>query len=125
MTRTKWTAFALTALLTGLLASAAPAEAAKRRGARVTGKVNLNTAPAKQLQLLPRVGKKTAKAIVVYRVQHRFHSIRQVMKVKGIGKRTFLRIKRHLAVTGPNTLRKHRTKRQRKARGRKGRRVRR
>ncbi len=107
------------ALTAGLAAGAPPAEAARRgRGAKVTGKVNLNTANTRQLTLLPRVGKKTAQAIQAYRAKRRFRTIREVIQVKGIGKRTFLRLKPHLTVRGPTTIRKKgRSKRGRRSRG--------
>ena len=84
------------------------ANAAKRptRRTLIKGKVNLNTASTRQLSLLPRVGKRTAQAIIAHRAKKRFRAVREIMKVKGIGKRTFLRLKRHLSVTGPNTIRK-------------------
>jgi competence protein ComEA len=107
------------ALTAGLAAGAPPAEAARRgRGAKITGKVNLNTANTRQLTLLPRVGKKTAQAIQAYRAKRRFRTIREIIQVKGIGKRTFLRLKPHLTVRGPNTIRKKgRSKRGRRSRG--------
>jgi competence protein ComEA len=113
MTRTKLIAGALTALLFGaLVALSTPAEAKRRaRRTRIAGKVNINTAPAKQLTLLPRIGKSTAKRIVDYRGKQRFTAIRDIMRVKGIGKATFLKAKPYLSVHGPNTLHKLRLKR--------------
>jgi len=115
MTRTKLFAGALMALiLPALVALSTPADAKRKRGARrakITGKVNINTAKIRQLTLLPRIGKSTAKRIVAYRIKQRFGAIRDIMRVKGIGKRTFLKAKRHLTVRGPNTLRKRKTSR--------------
>jgi competence protein ComEA len=110
MTRRNLLGWALMALLIGLAGAARPAEArgrVPRQAAKVTGKVNLNTASVKQLRLLPRVGRTTANAIVAYRAQKQFRTIREVMRVKGIGKRTFLKLKRHLAVRGPNTIKRY------------------
>ncbi len=118
MTRTKLFAGALMALiLPALVAFSTPAEAKRKRSSRrakITGKVNLNTAKVRRLTLLPRIGKSTAKRIVAYRAKQRFGAIRDIMRVKGIGKATFLKAKRHLTVRGPNTLRKLKTKRSKK-----------
>ncbi len=115
MTRTKLFTGALMALiLPALAAFSTPADAKRKRASRkakITGKVNINTAKVRQLTLLPRIGKATAKRIVTYRAKHRFGAIRDFMRVKGIGKRTFLKAKKHLTVRGPNTLRKIKNKR--------------
>jgi len=116
MTRTKWTTLALAAMLTALGGSFATAKS--RSHTAVRGKANLNTASERQLRLLPRVGTKAAQAIVAYRAKHKFQSIREILKVRGIGKRTFLRLKPHLTVYGPNTIRKHKRPRKRRARRR-------
>ncbi|KMY69265.1 hypothetical protein AAU61_02870 [Desulfocarbo indianensis] len=51
--------------------------------------VNINTASEKELQQLKGVGPKTAKAIADYRKKHgEFKSAEDLMKVKGIGKKT-------------------------------------
>ena len=120
MTRTKLFVSALTALLLPALVGLSSVAVAKRRSrkAQITGKVNLNTAPVKLLVLLPRVGKATAKRIVDYRAKQRFSAIRDIMRVKGIGKATFLKAKPHLTVHGPNTLRKLKVKRAKRKAGR-------
>lgn len=119
MTRTKLFAGALMALiLPALVALSTPADAKRKRRARrakITGKVNINTAKIRQLTLLPRIGKSTAKRIVAYRAKQRFGAIRDIMRVKGIGKRIFLKAKQHLSVRGPNTLRKLKPKRSKRS----------
>lgn len=128
MTRTKLFTGALMALvLPALMALSTPAEAKRSRKAKrakIAGKVNLNTARIPQLTLLPRIGKSTAKCIVTYRAKHRFNAIRDIMRVKGVGKRTFLRAKSHLSVRGPNTLRKLKLKRKRNKRSKRNKRQR-
>lgn len=53
-------------------------------------KVNINTASAKELEQLAGVGPKYAKAIVDYRKKHgKFKKAEDIMKVKGIGKKTY------------------------------------
>ncbi|HEX8151927.1 MAG TPA: helix-hairpin-helix domain-containing protein [Thermoanaerobaculia bacterium] len=52
----------------------------------VSGVVNINTAEAAQLALLPRVGPKAAQRIVEYRKEHGpFRKTSDLMQVKGIG----------------------------------------
>lgn len=63
------------------------------------GKVNLNTGTAKELQQLPGIGKGLAKRIVEYRSTNGpFKSVEELMQVKGIGKKTFAKMKERLTV---------------------------
>ena len=70
----------------------------------VSGVVNLNTASAKQLALLPGVGPSRANAILAYREKNHFTKTEQIRQVKGVGKGVFKKIATHIAVSGPNTL---------------------
>lgn len=57
-------------------------------------KIDLNTATAKQLEALPRIGPKRAAAIVKYRKRiGRFTRVTQLLRIKGIGKKTLLRLR--------------------------------
>lgn len=50
--------------------------------------VDINTATTKQLQSLPGIGEKKARAIIDYRTENgRFLSINELTNVKGIGKK--------------------------------------
>ena len=71
----------------GKPAAAAPAVAA-------TDVINLNTATAVQLATLPGIGPKAAELIVQYRQKNgSFKKIEEIMNVRGIGEKTFLKLK--------------------------------
>ena len=64
--------------------------------------VNLNTAPAEQLERLPGVGPKTAARIIEYRQKSGgFKKIEELMNVRGIGEKAFLKMKPQLTVAPP------------------------
>ncbi|RMG94407.1 MAG: helix-hairpin-helix domain-containing protein [Deltaproteobacteria bacterium] len=69
------------------------------------GVVNLNTATVDQLDMLPGIGPATAERIVAYRKRHPFKKAIHVMRVKGIGRKKYERIKPYIAVQGETTLR--------------------
>ncbi len=70
-----------------------------------TGHVNINTASAEELRGLPGIGPSKADAIVALRRRvHRFRRIEEVMRVRGIGRATFRRLRTWLTVDGPTTL---------------------
>jgi competence protein ComEA len=72
---------------------------------KLKGVINLNTATQEQLKLLPRVGPKMAKRILAYRAKQKFKTIREIMKVKGIGSKTFLKMKPNLTVSAKTNVR--------------------
>ena len=56
--------------------------------------VNLNTATQAELEKLPGVGASTAKTIIEYRQKNGgFKKIEELMNVKGIGEKSFLKLK--------------------------------
>jgi competence protein ComEA len=69
----------------------------------VDGVINLNTAPAAMLALLPGVGPAKAEAIVTYRSRRPFRTIDELVRIKGIGRKMVRRLRPHLAVAGPTT----------------------
>lgn len=98
---------------------AAPAWAAKKI---VSGVVNLNTASAAQLDLLPGVGEKAAKRIIEYRSKRPFKRVEEIVKVKGFGKKKFEKMKPFVTVSGPTTAKTSGgAKHARKAKGHRGR----
>ena len=90
------------------MALAAPASAAsiQEKGGEAKASpvqaVNINTAPAEQLERLPGVGPKTAARIVEYRQKNGgFKKVEELMNVRGIGEKAFLKMKSQLTVTAP------------------------
>ncbi len=80
-------------------ASPLAADAAK---AAVQPSVNLNTATLAQLQTLPGVGPALASRIMEYRQKNgSFKKIEELMNVKGIGEKSFLKLKPLVTVTPP------------------------
>jgi competence protein ComEA len=64
-----------------------------------TDKVNINTATLEELQKLPRVGPKVAQRIVDFRTKNgNFKKVEELMKVRGIGEKTFAQMKDMLTV---------------------------
>jgi comEA protein len=74
---------------------AAQARESKAKPAQVaTTPVNLNTATVADLQNLPGIGAATAKLIIEHRQKTGgFKKIEELMNVKGIGEKTFLKLK--------------------------------
>jgi competence protein ComEA len=84
----------ISAFSTAAMAESAPA-----------GVVNINTADAAQLALLPGVGAASAQRIVAYRTEHGpFKKTADLMQVKGVGAKTFERLSSYIAVDGKTTL---------------------
>jgi competence protein ComEA len=85
-------AFAAGAPVVSAQARRSPA-AAKAR-ATAAAPVNLNSATAAQLQTLPGIGASTAQRILDYRQKNgSFKKIEELMNVKGIGEKSFLKLK--------------------------------
>ena len=83
----------------GLLLGAAPLWAGPRRPPEHP--INLNTATLTELMQLPRVGPRTAERILAFRQEHGpFQRVEDLMQVRGIGEKTFLRLRPYLSVTG-------------------------
>ena len=65
--------------------------------------LNLNTATIEQLETLPGIGCKVAERIIEYRTKSgSFKRIEELMNVKGIGEKSFLKLK-PLVVVPPKT----------------------
>jgi competence protein ComEA len=93
---------ALSALVLALLLAAGTALAAPK----LTGVVNVNTATATQLTLLPGVGEARARAIIATRDQRGgFKRIEDLLEVKGIGDASLAKLRPYLSISGESTLR--------------------
>ncbi|MBQ9673527.1 MAG: helix-hairpin-helix domain-containing protein [Ruminococcus sp.] len=61
--------------------------------------VNINTATAEELEELPSIGTKTADEIIIYRNNNgKFSDPKDILNVKGIGEKTYEKIKEYLTV---------------------------
>jgi competence protein ComEA len=61
-------------------------------------KININKASMEELHSLNGIGHTKAVAIMQYRKKHPFKKTEEIMKVKGIGKKTFDKIKDEIEV---------------------------
>ena len=69
---------------------------------QVPATVNINTASAKELDALPGIGAKTAALIVEYRQKNGpFKKVEELMNVRGVGEKSFLKLKPQLTVGTP------------------------
>ena len=82
----------------GVTAPAAPAPAVAKEV------VNINTATAEQLCLLPGITKKLAKAIIAHRKKGEFKSAEDLQAVKGITVKELAKIKDLVVVAGETTM---------------------
>jgi len=84
-----------------LAQTAKPAKTTKPAvAAASTEIINLNTATAAQIATLPGIGPKTADLIVQYRQKNGpYKKVEEIMNVKGIGEKSFLKLKSRLTVT--------------------------
>jgi competence protein ComEA len=88
-------------LVIALPALAANLQSPPPAAAATTAKpaINLNTATVDQLETLPGIGRKTAERIIEYRTKAGgFKRIEDLMNVKGIGEKSFLKLKPLVAV---------------------------
>lgn len=113
LSRSRWLRATLAAFgVAAALATLAPADASAQRGRRAAAAqtadgarlVNIQTASPEQLQLLPGVGPSKAQAIVAQRERRAFRRVEDILRVRGIGRATFRRLRPMITVDGPTTL---------------------
>ena len=95
------------AVLVGLVCLAADTASAQNKPAAAkaaTTVVNLNTATVAQIASLPGIGEKAAERIIEYREKNGgFKKIEELMNVKGIGEKSFLKLKPLITVGDAKT----------------------
>jgi len=72
---------------------------------QLEGRLNPNTATVEQWELLPGIGPTTAGRIVEYVKKHPIRQLAQLMRVKGIGRKTYDKMRPFLILAGETTLR--------------------
>ena len=72
---------------------------------QLEGRLNPNTATVEQWELLPGIGPTTAGRIVEYVKKHPIRQLAQLMRVKGIGRKTYDKMRPFLVLEGETTLR--------------------
>jgi len=78
--------------------------AAHAAGPSTSGVVNVNSATAEELALLPGVGPTKAQAIIRYRTEHgAFKRVEDLAAVKGIGEKGLEKLRPHVALEGKTT----------------------
>jgi len=84
------------------LTSSAQTKASGRTSSKAApaAAVNINTAPASELQTLPGIGAKVAERIVEYRQKNGpFKKVEDLMNVRGVGEKNFLKLKPHVSIS--------------------------
>jgi len=91
---TRMVIVALLVLGFSVAAEAAQGSAQQAKAATASALVNLNTASVAQLETLPGIGKSTAERILEYRAKNgNFKRIEDLMNVRGVGEKSFLKLK--------------------------------
>lgn len=97
-----WAQTAKATTNTAKAGSGAKTGTAVKARATAASPVNLNSASIAQFQTLPGIGASTAQRIVDYRQKNgNFKKIEELMNVKGIGEKSFLKLK-PLITVGPD-----------------------
>lgn len=98
MTKTLWTMMMVVVCLM-VVVPAAGAQAPAASAVAKAAALDLNTASVAELESLPGIGRRTAERIVEHRQKSGgFKKIEELMNVKGIGEKSFLRLKPLIAV---------------------------
>ena len=61
-------------------------------------KIKISTDSIQKLILLPGIGEGTARKIIAYRKHHRFRTIHDIMRVRGIGPKKFAKMKEYIVL---------------------------
>jgi competence protein ComEA len=101
MRRALTTLLALLALHGGGLAAAEGGAAPPEEGPPTTeqdARININVAGVDELVRLPGIGPSRAQAIIAERKKRRFRRVEDIMRVPGIGRKTFSQIRLSIRV---------------------------
>lgn len=97
----KWVSWVAVAVMTLGAGSALAAKSKTKK--ELSGVVNVNTASAAQLDLLPGIGAKAAKRIIELRTKTPFAKLEDLRKVKGLGPKKLEKMKPFVAFSGATT----------------------
>ena len=79
--------------------------ATKKQPRKLVGKVNLNTATAKELSMLPGIGESKAARVIQWRAKRgKFRRIIDLRRVKGFGRKSVKKLASYLTLSGETTL---------------------
>ena len=106
MNERRWSrAFSRALLIAALALASASGRVAAQEPPGSGGLVNVNTATAEQLELLPGIGPARARAILeLRRARGGFKSVEELEEVDGIGPAALERLRPHVTLTGKTTL---------------------
>jgi competence protein ComEA len=91
----------------GLGGASLAQQSANNAKAKQELRVDVNHAGAEELAKLPGVGEQVAKRIIAYREANGpFEKTEEIMNVRGIGEKTFLKLEPHIVLNGDKDKRK-------------------
>ena len=86
-------------------AKAKPEKAKARKKTKLVGVVNINSASASELEMLPGVGPTKAERVVAHRSKRgKFVRVKDLRRVKGFGRKSLAKLAPYLTVKGPTTI---------------------
>ncbi|MGH9323671.1 MAG: ComEA family DNA-binding protein [Vicinamibacteria bacterium] len=93
--------------LVGLVGAAFAGQADEKREAKSELRVDINAAGIQELEKLPGIGEQVAKRIVAYREENGpFEKAEELMNVRGIGEKSFLKLQPHVTLGSDKEKRK-------------------
>jgi competence protein ComEA len=88
----------------GAAGAKAPEPLLNKKGEVLVGQLNINEATVAQLVELPGIGPVLAERIVSFREKKPFKRVEDLLRVKGLGRKRFSKLKAYLRVEGPTEL---------------------